>query len=522
MKIRMHIQDGTKSYDFEHTGVAIAIGRNPAGDVVLEETGANSVVSWDHARIILSPSAATLSDLRSTNGTYRNGETVRGTVEIQPNDSIRFGQTGPVLSVRSIDLTPAVVSPAKTAVPPPLPTSNRKSAAPVASATRGIAMEAVRQLQSHEESLRKQQQAQARQRRLTALVAGAALAMFLLLGSGLLVYSGKLNLLGHRVNENEASLKKLGEDMRSQAERTAEHFANIDRDAAAQSESHKEALAKIDQFAQASIAQEAKLHGGMDQLKKDLGASLVDLNLRLNPTPIQPPDAPPTVPPRTKPSPRIEPGTKMDVLHKNGNFYTGVLLAISNTEVSLQTHANAGAKPSKFDLRDVRAFQTRDGIFALDETTREFEPAVTFYRFNKASGAGEFERIESQSSGAFMIEDAQVLGPTNSAKALLALGQQGEWCIGLPIRLSQSPNAIPAYHFKEIVTSKGVYTYDNDKHEFSYKSHGQLAAEAKAAIDEHWRKVDEKIWARRVQTYQLTTERVRALSSYYGRVWWWW
>lgn len=522
MKIRLHVQDGTKAYDFEHAGAAVSIGRNPAGEIVLEETGANSVVSWDHARIILSPSAATLSDLRSTNGTYRNGEAIRGTVEIQPNDSIRFGQTGPVISVRSIDLTPAVVGPAKIAVPPPLPASNRKSAAPVASATRGIAMEAVRKLQSQEETLREQQRAQARQRRLTVLVAGAALVMFLLLGGGLLVYSGKLNLLGHRVDENEASLKKLGEDMRNQAEHTAEHFADIDRDVTAQSESHKKAIAQIDQIAQGAIAQEAQVRGGMDQLKKDLGASLVDLNLRLNPTPIQPPDAPPAVPPRTKTSPRIEPGTKMDVLHKNGNLYAGVLLGISNTEVSLQTHANAGAKPSKFDIRDVKAFQTRDGIFALDEATREFEPAVTFYRFTKASGAGEFERMESQSSGASMIEDAQVLGPTNSAKALLARGPAGEWCVGLPIRLSQSPNSIPAYHFKEIVTSKGVYTYDNDKHEFSYKSHGQLAAEAKAAIDEHWRKVDEKIWARRVQTYQLTTERVRALSSYSGRVWWWW
>src|SRR5437588_1864226 len=111
MKIRIHVQDGAKSFDFEHSGPLISLGRNPAGDLVLEENAAESVVSWDHARIDLSPREATLTDLRSTNGSYRNGSPVTGTVPLWPEDTVRFGQTGPTLTVKVIDLSPAAPAP---------------------------------------------------------------------------------------------------------------------------------------------------------------------------------------------------------------------------------------------------------------------------------------------------------------------------------------------------------------------------------------------------------------------------
>ena len=34
MKIRLHVQDGPKSYEFEHAGPRVTVGRNPAGDMV--------------------------------------------------------------------------------------------------------------------------------------------------------------------------------------------------------------------------------------------------------------------------------------------------------------------------------------------------------------------------------------------------------------------------------------------------------------------------------------------------------
>ena len=45
---------------------------------------------------------------------------------------------------------------------------------------------------------------------------------------------------------------------------------------------------------------------------------------------------------------------KMDVVLKKGTYFTGVLLGISATEVSVQTNPNSD-KPSKFDIRDVQA-----------------------------------------------------------------------------------------------------------------------------------------------------------------------
>jgi hypothetical protein len=281
----------------------------------------------------------------------------------------------------------------------------------------------------------------------------------------------------------------------------------------------------IDQVAKEAIAREAQLRGGLDKLKQDLGANLDDLNRRLAGKPDAKvggaAGAAAAVAPKAaaRPAPRIEPGMKMDVILKKGNYYTGVLLGINGTEVSLQTNPNAGAKPSKFDIKDVQAFQTRDGVFALNEETMAFEPALTYFRFNPSSKL--FERTEDPED-ATLAQDAQVLGPVNAVKALLAVAKDGQWTIGLPLPASKAPAALPAYHLKEIITAKGVYTYDDAKQEYTYKSHFELAQDAKAKRDEYWKQVDEKQWQRRKESYELVTNRLKALAPYYWRRWWWW
>ena len=50
----------------------------------------------------------------------------------------------------------------------------------------------------------------------------------------------------------------------------------------------------------------------------------------------------------------------------------------------------------------------------------------------------------------------------------------------MPIPQSEAPETIPAYHIQEIVTSQGVYTYDPNRKDFTFKSHAQFAAEARA------------------------------------------
>ena len=78
MKLRLRVQEGPRSFEHEYAGPVVTIGRNPAAHLVLEADSPESVASWDHARIDLSPREATITDLRSTNGTYRNGTAVSG------------------------------------------------------------------------------------------------------------------------------------------------------------------------------------------------------------------------------------------------------------------------------------------------------------------------------------------------------------------------------------------------------------------------------------------------------------
>ena len=53
----------------------------------------------------------------------------------------------------------------------------------------------------------------------------------------------------------------------------------------------------------------------------------------------------------------------------------------------------------------------------------------------------------------------------------------------MPIPQSEAPETIPAYHIQEIVTSQGVYTYNPNRKDFTFKSHAQFAAEARAQRD---------------------------------------
>src|SRR5207248_10123262 len=147
--------------------------------------------------------------------------------------------------------------------------------------------------------------------------------------------------------------------------------------------------------------------------------------------------------------------------------------------------------------------------------------AMTFYKFNKPAGA--FERLDSLSQDTYLSEDAAVTkGAVHSARVLLSRGSLGELCIGLPVPAAQGPQVLPAYNFDEIVTAKGVYTYNTAKQDYDYKTHVQIAAEIKAATDQKWKEFEEKEYRRRVEAYKLGTERIRALASYYRRRWWWW
>lgn len=338
MKVRLHVQDGPQSFEGEYAGPAVTVGRNPASGLVLETDSPASVVSWDHARIDLSPREATLTDLRSTNGTYRNDQPVAGTVPLWPGDVIRFGVSGPVLTVREIDLSPVALSPPPApafAVPPPFaaapvavkPTrpKAKPAPAPAVSETRGILIEAIRQ----------QQSAHSRQKRAVIAVAAGAtvcLLLLLLLSGGLWSLRGRLGelfgvteKLQDDVVQTQKSVEQLGQKMRAEAQQTAEHFAGVEQKLEDRQRADAERDRKLDQIAQQAIRHEADLRGGMDKLKQQLGATVDEINRRLV-KPAAPAAAggqadaaieerqPVAAARRQGPGPRIEPGMKMDVI----------------------------------------------------------------------------------------------------------------------------------------------------------------------------------------------------------------
>lgn len=115
MKIRLQItaSPGT-SFSFEHTGPNVRLGRDPDGELALAGE-ANQSVSWNHARIELTPSGAFLSDLNSTNGTFLNDKRIVARTAFKRGDQIQLGYTGPMLKVVELELSKA---PVRVAVPP--------------------------------------------------------------------------------------------------------------------------------------------------------------------------------------------------------------------------------------------------------------------------------------------------------------------------------------------------------------------------------------------------------------------
>src|SRR5579871_1585685 len=108
MKIRLHITHTSgHSAIFEHTGPNVRLGRDPAGELTLEGDSSQGV-SWNHARIELTPAGAFLSDLGSTNGTLLNGQRISTRSAIRLGDHLQLGHTGPKLKIVDLELSPGL------------------------------------------------------------------------------------------------------------------------------------------------------------------------------------------------------------------------------------------------------------------------------------------------------------------------------------------------------------------------------------------------------------------------------
>ena len=88
-KLRVHQGAGLaagSAYDLSDGAV---LGRGDTADIRLEDTFASS----QHARLVPQGDVIVLEDLGSTNGTYLNGEPLRGPQPLHVGDSIRIGDS---------------------------------------------------------------------------------------------------------------------------------------------------------------------------------------------------------------------------------------------------------------------------------------------------------------------------------------------------------------------------------------------------------------------------------------------
>jgi predicted component of type VI protein secretion system len=103
------------------TGHRVVIGRSPLSDVAL---AADAQVSRTHAVLERIADRWILRDVDSRNGTFVNGERVRGPVRLRPGDEIRIGKSALVLKALRPAEDPGATE--RQAPPPPLTVRERE------------------------------------------------------------------------------------------------------------------------------------------------------------------------------------------------------------------------------------------------------------------------------------------------------------------------------------------------------------------------------------------------------------
>jgi S1-C subfamily serine protease len=117
MRLRLQVRlPSGATYPWDHDGPWFRLGRNPACELQFVGEG-NQTVSWEHAWLKFHTDGLYLSDLRSSNGTYLNGQRVQCPTRVKPGDEIGLGQTGPRLRV--LEFTPEQATGSGGPCPPP-------------------------------------------------------------------------------------------------------------------------------------------------------------------------------------------------------------------------------------------------------------------------------------------------------------------------------------------------------------------------------------------------------------------
>ena len=88
-KLRVATAAGLRAGSAYDLSEGATLGRGDNADIQLEDTFASSA----HARLVAQGDVIVLEDLGSTNGTYLNGEPLRGPQPLHVGDSIRIGDS---------------------------------------------------------------------------------------------------------------------------------------------------------------------------------------------------------------------------------------------------------------------------------------------------------------------------------------------------------------------------------------------------------------------------------------------
>ena len=88
-KLRVASAAGLRAGSAYDLSQGALLGRGESADIRLEDTFASSA----HARLVAQGDVIVLEDLGSTNGTYLNGEPLRGPQPLHVGDSIRIGDS---------------------------------------------------------------------------------------------------------------------------------------------------------------------------------------------------------------------------------------------------------------------------------------------------------------------------------------------------------------------------------------------------------------------------------------------
>ncbi len=88
-KLRVDSAAGLRAGSAYDLSQGAVLGRGDTADIRLEDTFASS----QHARLVPQGDVIVLEDLGSTNGTYLNGEPLRGPQPLHVGDSIRIGDS---------------------------------------------------------------------------------------------------------------------------------------------------------------------------------------------------------------------------------------------------------------------------------------------------------------------------------------------------------------------------------------------------------------------------------------------